>query len=54
MPRARASGVGLRTDNGENSENPDECKFLKNMMMQCTWLHDKMQHASKRHGDDSE
>ena len=27
MPRARASVVGLRTDNRQNSENLDECKF---------------------------
>ena len=29
MPRARASVSGLRTDNGKNSVNPDECKFWK-------------------------
>src|SRR3954466_5341616 len=29
MPRARASVIGLRTDKGENSENPDGCKFRK-------------------------
>ena len=35
MPRARASVVGLRTDNGRNwGRNPDGCKF-QNMMMQC-------------------
>ena len=35
MPRARASVSGLRTDNGKNSENPDECKF---------WKHDDAMH----------
>ena len=39
MPRARASVVGLRTDNGENSKNPDECKFWKyeDAMQMMTW-----------------
>ena len=30
MPRARASVVGLRTDNGENRENPIVCMFYEN------------------------
>src|SRR3954471_22272834 len=40
MPRARASVVGLRTDKGENSENPDGCKFRKkhdDAMRMMTW-----------------
>src|SRR3954467_14529338 len=39
MPRARASVVGLRTDKGENSENPDRCKFRKHddVMRMMTW-----------------
>ena len=39
MPRARASVVWLRMDNRENSENPDECKFLKHVdaMHLMTW-----------------
>ena len=30
VPWARASVVGLRTDNGENWGNPDGCKFHEN------------------------
>src|SRR3954471_16437494 len=39
MPRARASVVGLRTDKGENSENPDGCMFRKHddAMRMMTW-----------------
>src|SRR3954468_9247056 len=39
MSRARASVVGLRTDKGENSENPDGCKFRKHddAMRMMTW-----------------
>ena len=29
MPRARAGVPGLGTDNGENWEDPNGCKFLK-------------------------
>ena len=39
MPRARASVVGLRTDNGRNWGNPDGCKFWKHddAMHMMTW-----------------
>ena len=39
MPRARASVSGLRTDNGENWDTPDECKFWKrdDAMHMLTW-----------------
>src|SRR3954470_1627801 len=39
MSRARASVVGLRTDKGENSENPGGCKFRKHddAMRMMTW-----------------
>ena len=39
MPWARASVVGLRTDNGRNWENPDGCKFWKHddAMHMMTW-----------------
>src|SRR3954466_688042 len=39
MPRVRAGVVGLRTDNGENSKNPDECRFRKHddAMRMMTW-----------------
>ena len=40
MPRARASVVGLRTDNGENRRNPNGCKFYKNIWMRCTWCYE--------------
>ena len=45
MLRARASVSGLRTDNGRNEETGTDASF-ENMMMQCTWWHDEMQHAS--------
>ena len=35
VPRARASVVGLRTDNRENEETGTDASFV-NMMMQCT------------------
>ena len=31
---------GLRTDNGENRRNTNECKFKKTMPMQCAWWHE--------------
>ena len=39
MPRARASVVGLRTDNRRNWGNPDGCKFQKHddAMHMMTW-----------------
>ena len=40
MPRARASVVGLRTNNGENRGNPNGCKFYENIWMRCTWCYE--------------
>ena len=53
MPRARASVVGLKTDNGRNEEIETDASF-ENMMMQWGWWHDEMQHAGKWHGNNSE
>ena len=40
MPRVRASVAVLRTDNRENRQNPNGCKFLKTMRMKCRWCHE--------------
>ena len=39
MPRARASVFGLGTDNKENRQNPNGCKFWKT----CRWNADEVQ-----------
>ena len=48
MPWARASVVGLRTDNGENRENPSGCKFYENDVDAiCMMLWDEMHNKNK-------
>ena len=53
MPRARASVVGLRMDNGENRQNPNECMFYENdadamRMMPWDEMHNKNKMQNNR------
>ena len=59
MPRARASVVGLRTDNGENRGNPDGCKFYENdadAMRMMLWdeMHNKNKMQNNRQNPTTE
>ena len=48
----KLSGAQYATDR-RNGETGTDASF-ENMMMQCTWWHDMMQHASEWHGNDGE
>ena len=51
MPQARASVVGLRTDNGENRWNQNGCKFYENdadAMRMMLEMHNKNKRQNNR------